>query len=426
MAVERVENLLLTCAIESGSGGVQVVFRDLVHWLEDSGRHVHLVYPAPLGALRFARRANQDGRPASYCPMPAVVRGGALLSLAAFLACAPFTFVNLRRLIRRHRIGVINCHYLAPHFIHFAIAARLLRVPLILSVHGADLDSFAGSGWLSRLFVRLIVRGSDRVVGCSAALAGQAAAMFPTAAHKVTWVHNGLDVARFAPVEDTLALPQPFVLCVCRHVRKKGVDTLIEAFARVVRKAPHLSLVLAGDGPLLDEHSALAQRLGIGRSVVFLGPVAHAQVSAIVARCVVFVLPSRAEPFGVALLEAAYHSRPIVCTRVGGVPEIVTDGYDGLMVEPDDPAAMAERILTLIHSSELGARLGAHARETLFARFQWRDRIKDYLEIFEGRGSPAHGRDELHMSAQTVPVSSAPQPAARKNRTARDARGVNG
>ena len=97
------------------------------------------------------------------------------------------------------------------------------------------------------------------------------------------------------------------------------------------------------------------------------------------------MLPSRAEPFGLVLLEAAYHKKGIVCTRVGGVPEIITDGVNGVLVEPDDPAGMAAQIVALLRNPELAERLGDQAYATLMTRFLWKDRIHDYIEIYEGR-----------------------------------------
>jgi glycosyltransferase involved in cell wall biosynthesis len=172
---------------------------------------------------------------------------------------------------------------------------------------------------------------------------------------------------------------------VCRHVYKKGVDTLLRAFALVLRECPTHSLVLVGDGPLFDEHKALARTLDIVSDVVFVGSVAHDGVSSFLSGCTLFVLPSRAEPFGLVLLEAAYQKKAVVCTRVGGVPEIIVDGVNGVMVAPDDPASMAAQIVGLIGDPRRRELLGAHAYETLLARFLWKDRIQDYIAIYEGR-----------------------------------------
>jgi glycosyltransferase involved in cell wall biosynthesis len=385
MAQTAVANVLMTCASDQSVGGVQLVVRDLVRSLHERGREVHLVYQAPLPRVGLARGLNTWGHSAFYCAMPAIVKNSVLVSVPVFLLYVPIAFFNLATLIRKKKIDVVNCHYLAPYFIHLVIAARLLRVPVVVSVHGADIDGYAESDRFSRLLCRLIMRGSQRIVACSAALARQTIEVFPDVRRKVTFVHNGVDPSRYAKIAQPNDLPQRFVLSVCRHVRKKGIDTLLRAFALVVREAPEMSLFLAGGGPLLEEHKALARALGVERHIIFTGEVAHAEVSQLFAGCDVFVLPSRSEPFGLVLLEAAYYSKGIVCTRVGGVPEIITNGVDGVLVEPDDPASMATQILALLNNRERATQLGRRAFQTLTKRFLWSQRVLDYIAVYEGR-----------------------------------------
>ena len=237
--------------------------------------------------------------------------------------------------------------------------------------------------------LRATIRGATRVVACSEALARQTAEVFPSAADRVTWVHNALGEP--AAVRDTAArcATAPFVLCVCRAVSKKGIDTLLHAFVHTASEFPHLSLVIIGDGPLLEENRSLAQRLGIAHRVQFKGDIPRQDVSRFFAECEVLVLPSRVEPFGLVLLEAACYNKAIVATRVGGIPEIITNGVNGLLVEPDDPEAMATQIVTVLRDRPLAARLGGQARETLLARFLWKERIKDYIGVYEGDGGPS-------------------------------------
>jgi glycosyltransferase involved in cell wall biosynthesis len=316
--------------------------------------------------------------------MPTLVRNSPLLGLVVSLAYLPVTLFHLVRLLRRQKIDAINCHYLAEHFVHLVLAGRLLRLPVVISVHGADVDRYERVRPFQRFLLRLVMRGATRIVGCSDAMARQAAEAFPAAAARTTHVHNGLDLADFARAEGTPALAGPFVLTVCRQVDKKGVDTLLRAFARLEADFPELSLVVIGDGPALEANRALARALGIERRVAFLGDVPHARVLPYFAACTLVAVPSRAEPFGLVLLEAAYYEKGMVCTRVGGIPEIVTDDVSALLVEPDDPAAMAAGMTILLRDPARAARLGRRAREVLITRFRWEDRVKDYIDVYEG------------------------------------------
>jgi glycosyltransferase involved in cell wall biosynthesis len=388
---KQVRNILMTSANDAGVGGVQLVFRDLVHWLEQNGRQVELLYQAPMPRTGLVARVNPWGHRAYYCPMPAIVRDSTLLSIPVFLAYLPITLFHLVRLIQSKKIDVVNAHFLTPYFIHLIIAGRLLGVPVVVSVHGADVDSYASSTLLERLLYRLIMRGANRIVACSKALAEQTIEAFPSVKLKVTYVHNGVDLSRYAriPPPCPAAASQPFILCVSRHVRKKGIDTLLAAFAQISSDARDLSLVLVGSGPLLGEHKALARRLMIDDRVAFMGELPHTEVAAFFAACALVVLPSRAEPFGIVLLEAAYYGKPIVATAVGGIPEIIANGTNGVLVEADDRAGMAAQILTLLNNPERADQLGLRARETLMSRFQWKERILDYIAVYEGHSGPS-------------------------------------
>ncbi len=138
-----------------------------------------------------------------------------------------------------------------------------------------------------------------------------------------------------------------------------------------------------------------------------MGKWVHGEVSALFSACTLFVLPSRDEPFGLVILEAAYYKKGIVCTRVGGVPEIIADGVNGLLVAPDNPEEMAAAILRLHHDHELAARLGACAHETLMRRFLWKDRVGDYLALFDqpdrdARGVLTTGSSDSAKRASTI------------------------
>ena len=395
----------MTCSGDVGTGGVQQVFRALIRALEREQRNVVLVYQAGLPQLGLTRLQNSWGRDAFFCAMPTLVRNSVVLGFLIGLVYLPISLFHLTRLIRRHKIDVINCHYLAEYFLHLVIAGRLLRVPVVVSVHGADVDRYAKAGRAQRLLLRLVVRGAHRIVGCSQAMARQTAEVFPAAARKTTYVHNGLDLEQFAPMAAAPPISTPFVLCVCRQVEKKGVDTLIAAFALLMREFPELTLVIVGDGPTLKRDFALARSLGLQNRVQFTGDLAHPEVRRYIAACSVLAVPSRAEPFGLVVLEGAYYRKAMVCTRVGGIPEIVTDKSSALLVDSDDHQAMAWSLGTLLRDPALAARLGAEAHRVLLDRFRWEDRVKDYIRLFEHAAGPLSG--EAMTLSSALPSSTA-------------------
>jgi glycosyltransferase involved in cell wall biosynthesis len=388
-ATTRMESILLSSS-QLQTGGVQTVIDDLAGGLEQSGRRICFVHQASLPQLRMVESANQLGYRSFGCPMPVLVRHSVLLTLLIVPIYLPVALFHLARLIRRERVSIVNCHYLEPYFVYLVVAARLMRRPVFVSVHGADVEDYQTLRSVEWFACRLAMRCATQIIGCSKSLAQQAAEACPEVRDKVTFIHNALRPIPRQPVITPRVLPKRFVLCVSRHVRKKGIDVLLRSFATIAADVADVSLVIVGGGPLFEDHRSLADSLGVDERVVFVDSVPHAEVKAFIEACELFVLPSRAEPFGLVILEAASSGKPIVATCVGGVPEILSDGVNGILVSPDDPAALAAQIIRLLRSPEVAARLGAEANGTLPTRFAWTKWVRDYLDVFEAAIKSRH------------------------------------
>jgi glycosyltransferase involved in cell wall biosynthesis len=211
--------------------------------------------------------------------------------------------------------------------------------------------------------------------------------------------YNGFDESLFRPVPPDQALRAryspdgaPVLLYVGRLVTFKGLDYLLDAVAMlngrmqpqelssnanrsraIVPRLP-VRLILAGDGPHRAALQERANRLGLGGRVQFLGGVPHAEVPRLNAISDAFVVPSTDhETFCIAACEAMGCGRPVIATRVGGLPEVVRDGETGFLVPPGDAVALAERIAMLIGDAGLRRRMGVAARARA-AMFTW-DRV---------------------------------------------------
>ena len=181
---------------------------------------------------------------------------------------------------------------------------------------------------------------------------------------RVSVLHNGVRDLPLVPVGVTalreeldLRHGERVIVTVGRLSHEKGQSDLIRAFSSVRERA---RLVIVGDGPDRPSLERFTRTLGLERSVIFAGM--RTNVAPFYAMADVFVLPSLSEGSPNALLEAMACSLPIVATRVGGVPEIVSDGTTALLVPPRQPLAMAGAIARLLDDSGLGAQLGAAAR----------------------------------------------------------------
>jgi glycosyltransferase involved in cell wall biosynthesis len=177
-----------------------------------------------------------------------------------------------------------------------------------------------------------------------------------------------------------VAAHTPLLLVVAALVRRKGIDVLIDALARLADERPRPLTWIAGAGP---ERAALERRvreLGLGASVSFLGE--RSDVADLLAACDVFILPSRREGLGVAALEAMAAGRAIVATRAGGLPEAIEPERTGLLVPPGDPAALAAALARLLHDPALRARLGAQGPGRVAQSFRADAMVDAYEDLY--------------------------------------------
>jgi len=191
----------------------------------------------------------------------------------------------------------------------------------------------------------------------------------------VSLIYNGIDLERYnrqvpcCTLREEYGLPETgaMVGVVARLEPEKGHPTLIDAWPGVLAKYPDATLLIIGEGSRHEALEAQVRDLGIERSVVFTGR--RDDVPAVTAALDVAVLPSYREAQGLTILEAMALSRPVVASRVGGIPEMIEDGRTGLLVPPHDAAALADAIIRLLTDHPLADTLGRAGHDLVHERF---------------------------------------------------------
>lgn len=334
-----------------------------------------------VGGRRTLRRRFRD-------PLPGrnAMKAGLL-----FWANLPRELMRLRRWLGEARVAVVNAHYPGLWLLPLAALRRFGGRPscLILSVHGQDIRSACAWTGLRRRLWLWLLDSADHIVACSDALAGEVREAFPAVADRVEAVPNGIDAEALqdrarppAAVTGLLARGREYLACVATFEHKKGQDVLLKAFAEIAGDWSGVDLVLAGrKAAELPALRRQAQDLGIAERVVFLPDLNHADALGVIAGARVFVLPSRYEPFGIVLLEAGLEGKPVVASRVGGIPEIISDGQYGRLVAPEDAAALVEAISGLLRDPEAAGGLGEALRRRVMEGFTWRRAAQRYREL---------------------------------------------
>jgi glycosyltransferase involved in cell wall biosynthesis len=190
-------------------------------------------------------------------------------------------------------------------------------------------------------------------------------------------IHNGIEVPEKVAVADRAALrsslgfPQDMILCaaVGRLVSAKGYSDLIKAFTRVASSTPRARCLIAGDGALRTDLQQQIAELGLSGRVLLLGDRSHEDVLQLLRASDLFVMSSISEGIPYALLEAGAAGLPIVATNCGGIPEVVRDGLEALLVEPGDVASLAAALERMCRDAALAMKLARQARERIRSEF---------------------------------------------------------
>lgn len=294
---------------------------------------------------------------------------------------------RLRKLLRTLQPHVIHTHLSALRYT-IAGVIGLERAPKIVhTIHRvAERDSEFGFRWLQRW---CISRGVT-LIAVSDEVASSCARVYDR--RNVPVIPNGIPVSRHLArpgisneTRRALGLDNDcFVFtCVAGFRRVKNHATLLEAFARMSKQSS-VRLLLAGQGELRNELEELAHRLGISEQVLFLGE--RDDVVEILAASDAFVLASTSEGNPLSVLEAMSAGLPIVATAVGGMPELVRNETDGLLVPPGDAQSLARAMQRLVSDSESRLKMSEAARERAITRFDAGAMARSYIEEYERLG----------------------------------------
>jgi len=279
---------------------------------------------------------------------------------------------DLQRRIRALRPDIVHTHSSKAGFVG-RLAARMAGVPRIFyTPHGHVFHSYYGPP-ITRMFItleRFAARFTERIVVLTDAEAEQHLAVGVGRRGQFVKIPSGVDLtavrteaAGGSRVRQELGFSSetPVIGAVARLVPVKGLRYLVAAMPEILRRCPETHLVLAGDGDQRSGLESLARELVVSDRVHFLG--FRRDAAAVTAALNVFVLPSLNEGLGRVLVTAMALGVPIVATKVGGVPEVVEDGRQGLLVPSADPQALGQAVTTLLTDRHWAASLGMGGRD---------------------------------------------------------------
>jgi glycosyltransferase involved in cell wall biosynthesis len=282
----------------------------------------------------------------------------------------PISAWKLLRLIRSTRSEVLHLSGFGAG-IFGRLAGSWARIPAIVHVHDSRDAAETRYPLPVQFLDRLLAPSTARAIAVSESVKTFCIERMGFRPRQVEVVHNPIPRYGFDPVPDrrvaelrahyALAASAPVIGTVGRLFRLKGVHVLLEAFVAVRRAFPEARLLVVGDGPERARLNAQAAELGIADRTVFTG--FQREVAAHLRLFTVSAVPSIwKEPFSLVAAESLAAGVPVVGSRTGGLPEVVTDGQSGILVPPADPARLADALITVLQDAALRARLAEGAR----------------------------------------------------------------
>ena len=366
-------------------GGVAVAVESLVQGLIRAGGRAITMRLVPDGWIPRTRYGTADEEIVELCVRPHAAAVGTPSQRAGYYMRFEIAQHALRRIVREQDVRVVHFSYAIEQYPVLARLAREMGLKVVTTFHGSDVNNTLEDP-ATRYMVEELVAASDHITAVSRTLADRLKAAIPEIAPRLTVLHNGVPTA-FAAAADgpraTDALTTRWeVLLAGQLTPRKGGDVLLDALALVREEIPTVHAAFAGSGRFESELRAHVVRLGLGANVEFLGNLSRENLSAAYRATKVLVIPSRSEGLPLVLLEALWLGVPVVATAVDGLPEVVRDDVNGLLVPPDDAPALADALRRILLDTGLRQRLSGQARASIADHFSPEATTEKYAEVY--------------------------------------------
>lgn len=306
------------------------------------------------------------------------------------------------------RVDHVHVHF-ANRAAHTAVLLKeICGIPFSVTAHGQDFMKDLGSDDL----LREICAAAEFVAAETDYSRDFLRQRCPESAAKIHKVYNGIDLQRF-PTPHSVSNPVPRIVSIGRLIPFKGFEDLIDACSELARQRIDFACDIIGDGPLRQALQTKIGQLDLSSRVSLLGSLSQDAVLEKLRSADIFALASTSDAqgatdvFPTVILEAMASARPVVSTRLAGIPELVVDGQTGILVPPGDSAALAHALEQLLRNPELRLRFGHSGRARIEQCFQIGKTVAPLIEMFE--------RSCSHRSADDVRFSRSASMAVRES-----------
>lgn len=294
-------------------------------------------------------------------------------------------YAGIRRTVRElvkegYDFDIIHAHHAFPDGYAGLLLSNKYKRPLVVTVHGQDLQNTIHHNRLCFNAVKQVLEGANQVITVSSKLQRLAHTIGISA--KIVVVGNGIPDAIIHKPHACNTDGDLVMLSVSNLIITKGLDYNLKAVAALRTKFPNLQYHIVGSGPEQQNLINLTEELGISAQVSFLGALSHEDVFKKMANCQIFSLPSWSEGFGVVYIEAMSQGKPIIACQGEGIEDVIQRGVNGMLVSPKDVDSLVETIDFLISYPDEANQMGQRAQETVMKNYTWRKIVQNLIKIY--------------------------------------------
>lgn len=345
--------------------------------------------------LRYQQQQSQskiDGINVRYTRVPSAP-GIMLGTLSAFFMVRP-----LKAILREHLKGsnraVLQVNMATPFGVAGLVIQRQLGIPLVICLRGSDVHTYPHSNPITYQATRQVIARANQVTAVSDNLRSEAEKIAGRA-NDIHVVYTGCDPEKFKfdeakrrAIRSQLGIePSECLLVFVGHLkREKGLNELVEAYEHASRIIEGMHLVIIGSGKINEITSlsnVVENQPELASRIHLVGSRPHQEIPAWLAASDIMVLPSWNEGLPNSLIEAMSCGRPVIASKVGGIPEAVQDGYTGLLHPKGDVEAIVGAILELAADPNRRMEMGIAGRETARQRFSWSANASTMIKIYQ-------------------------------------------
>ena len=356
-------------------GGSGIVATELGKELADRGHEVHFIsYALPM-RLNTASE-NIQFHEVEVTTYPLFDHPPYALALATKMA----------EVAETHNLDLLHCHYAIPHSVSAFLAKSMLQprhLPVVTTLHGTDI-TLVGSDRSYLPITRFSIDQSDGVTAVSRFLKEETINVIG-AKTDIEVIYNFVNCDIYKPsvnraLREHFARRREKILIHVSNFRAvKRPGDVVDIFVKVQKEIPAV-LLMVGDGPERSNAEWAARNRGVQDKVHFMGK--QDNIEELIGISDLLLLPSENESFGLVALEAMACEVPVVASRVGGLPEVLTDGVEGYLVEPRDTETMAQRALAVLATDAGRVEMGKRAREKAKSQFCSTEIIAQYEDYY--------------------------------------------